>query len=72
MRGVPLEYSTLMRYVVNMDLLSNNLVGEIPEGFTGLLGLNLSNNHLTGPLQIILHLVVQFFSEFFVSLYYVF
>ncbi|KAL4575810.1 hypothetical protein LXL04_011896 [Taraxacum kok-saghyz] len=51
MRGVPLEYTTIMKYVVNMDLSSNNLVGEIPSEvvlFTGLIGLNLSNNHLTG------------------------
>ncbi|KAJ0466217.1 putative non-specific serine/threonine protein kinase [Helianthus annuus] len=51
MRGVPLEYTTIMRYVVNLDLSSNNLVGEIPKELTslsGLLGLNLSNNHLTG------------------------
>ncbi|KVI10127.1 Leucine-rich repeat-containing protein [Cynara cardunculus var. scolymus] len=40
-----------MRYVVNMDLSSNKLVGEIPEELTilsGLIGLNLSHNHLTG------------------------
>nr|XP_043633771.1 receptor-like protein EIX2 [Erigeron canadensis] len=51
MRGVPLEYTTIMRYVVNMDLSSNNLAGEIPKELTlllGLYGLNLSNNHLTG------------------------
>ncbi|PWA71795.1 leucine-rich repeat protein [Artemisia annua] len=53
MRGVPLEYTTIMRYVVNMDLSSNRLVGEIPNNLTllsGLLGLNLSNNHLTGQI----------------------
>ncbi|XP_058076373.1 receptor-like protein EIX2 [Magnolia sinica] len=36
-----------------MDLSSNNLSGEIPEGLTGLLGLrilNLSGNHLTGKI----------------------
>lgn len=51
MRGVSLEYTTIMRYVVNMDLSSNQLVGEIPQELTilsGLIGLNLSNNHLTG------------------------
>ncbi|KAL7614310.1 hypothetical protein Lser_V15G09421 [Lactuca serriola] len=51
MKGVPLEYTTTMTYVINMDLSSNKLVGEIPGNFVllaGLLGLNLSNNHLTG------------------------
>ncbi|XP_058076449.1 receptor-like protein EIX2 [Magnolia sinica] len=36
-----------------MDLSSNNLSGEIPEGITSLLGLlvlNLSGNHLTGKI----------------------
>ncbi|XP_023748057.1 receptor-like protein EIX2 [Lactuca sativa] len=51
MRGVQVDYTTIMVYVINMDLSSNNLVGEIPENLvllSGLLGLNLSNNHLTG------------------------
>ncbi|CAI9274070.1 unnamed protein product [Lactuca saligna] len=51
MRGVQVDYTTIMLYVINMDLSSNNLVGEIPENLlllSGLLGLNLSNNHLTG------------------------
>ncbi|KAK1409145.1 hypothetical protein QVD17_35670 [Tagetes erecta] len=51
MRGVSLEYTTIMSYVVNLDLSSNNLIGEIPDELTslsGLIGLNLSNNHLTG------------------------
>ncbi|KAL7614311.1 hypothetical protein Lser_V15G09423 [Lactuca serriola] len=49
--GVPLEYTTTLGMVVNMDLSSNKLIGEIPEELvllTGLLGLNLSNNHLMG------------------------
>ncbi|XP_076913390.1 receptor-like protein EIX1 [Bidens hawaiensis] len=51
MGGILLEYTTIMRYVINLDLSNNNLAGEIPEGLaslSGLLGLNLSNNHLTG------------------------
>ncbi|XP_071735632.1 receptor-like protein EIX1 [Rutidosis leptorrhynchoides] len=53
MRGVSLEYTTIMRYVVNMDLSSNNLEGQIPNELTslsGLIGFNLSNNNLTGPI----------------------
>ncbi|XP_076953058.1 receptor-like protein EIX1 [Bidens hawaiensis] len=51
MGGILLEYTTIMRYVINLDLSNNNLAGEIPKGLTslsGLLGLNLSNNHLSG------------------------
>ncbi|XP_023734051.1 receptor-like protein EIX2 [Lactuca sativa] len=51
MKGVVLEYTKTLRYVVNIDLSSNKLVGEIPKELAllfGLLGLNLSNNHLTG------------------------
>ncbi|PWA65097.1 leucine-rich repeat protein [Artemisia annua] len=51
MKGVSLEYTTTFKYVINMDLSSNNLVGEIPVelmSLSALLGLNLSNNHLTG------------------------
>ncbi|XP_023734048.1 putative receptor like protein 25 [Lactuca sativa] len=51
MKGVMLVYTNTLSYVVNMDLLSNKLVGEIPKALillSGLLGLNLSNNHLTG------------------------
>ncbi|CAI9285701.1 unnamed protein product [Lactuca saligna] len=51
MKGVVLEYTTTLRYVVNIDLSSNKLVGEIPKELSlllGLHGLNLSNNHLTG------------------------
>ncbi|KAL4575808.1 hypothetical protein LXL04_011894 [Taraxacum kok-saghyz] len=53
MKGVALEYTTMIRYLVNMDISSNKLVGEIPKELVllaGLLGLNLSNNHLTGPI----------------------
>ena len=51
MKGVMLEYTNTLSYVVNMDLSSNKLVGEIPKELvllSGLLGLYLSNNHFTG------------------------
>ncbi|PWA95316.1 leucine-rich repeat protein [Artemisia annua] len=51
MKGVSLEYTKTFRYVINMDLSSNNLVGEIPVelmSLSALVGLNLSNNHLNG------------------------
>ncbi|PWA68880.1 leucine-rich repeat protein [Artemisia annua] len=50
-KGVSLEYTTTLKYVINMDLSSNNLAGEIPVelmSLSALLGLNLSNNHLNG------------------------
>ncbi|CAI9274071.1 unnamed protein product [Lactuca saligna] len=53
MKGVALEYTTKIKYIVNMDLSSNKLVGEIPKELVllaGLVGLNLSNNHLTGQI----------------------
>ncbi|KAL3635710.1 hypothetical protein CASFOL_020257 [Castilleja foliolosa] len=53
MKGVMMEYTKTSTYTVNLDLSSNNLVGEIPPNLTitnltGLHGLNLSNNHLRG------------------------
>nr|KAJ0190587.1 hypothetical protein LSAT_V11C800444510 [Lactuca sativa] len=51
MKGVDLEYTTILDIVYNMDLSSNKLVGEIPVELTALsmlVGLNLSNNHLSG------------------------
>ncbi|GKA66419.1 leucine-rich repeat protein [Tanacetum coccineum] len=51
MKGVSLEYTTTFRYVINMDLSSNKLVGVIPVelmSLSALVGLNLSNNHLNG------------------------
>ncbi|PWA53672.1 leucine-rich repeat protein [Artemisia annua] len=49
--GVSLEYTTTFPLVINMDLSSNKLSGEIPVelmSLSALLGLNLSNNHLNG------------------------
>ncbi|XP_023771163.1 receptor-like protein EIX2 [Lactuca sativa] len=51
MKGVDLEYTKTWDMVFNMDLSSNQLVGEIPVELTALsllVGLNLSNNHLSG------------------------
>ncbi|KAH6820490.1 hypothetical protein C2S53_008406 [Perilla frutescens var. hirtella] len=53
MKGVELEYSTNLKYLVNLDLSSNHLVGEIPWELTNLsslIGLNLSHNHLRGEI----------------------
>ncbi|XP_076937450.1 receptor-like protein EIX2 [Bidens hawaiensis] len=50
-KGAELEYTKTLKFVVNMDLSSNKLVGEIPEALTklvALIGLNLSYNHLRG------------------------
>ncbi|CAA0820495.1 disease resistance family protein / LRR family protein [Striga hermonthica] len=57
LKGVVLEYSQNTRLLINFDLSSNQLVGEIPlelTNLTGLMGLNLSHNHLRGkiPLKI--------------------
>ncbi|KAF8391025.1 hypothetical protein HHK36_023325 [Tetracentron sinense] len=53
-KGRELEYTgRTLTLVKSIDLSSNNLSGEIPEGLTMLLGLgtlNLSNNHLTGKI----------------------
>ncbi|KAJ0479000.1 putative leucine-rich repeat domain superfamily [Helianthus annuus] len=51
LKGVSLDYTNTVGFVINMDLSSNNLVGEIPKPLTaldGLMGLNLSNNHFSG------------------------
>ncbi|KAJ0742391.1 putative non-specific serine/threonine protein kinase [Helianthus annuus] len=51
MKGVAMEYTKTLRFVINMDLSSNKLTGEIPIKLTALhalVGLNLSNNHLSG------------------------
>ncbi|KAJ7969958.1 Leucine-rich repeat receptor protein kinase [Quillaja saponaria] len=50
-KGRELDYANNLKYVVNMDLSSNNLVGAIPDELTtlsGLFGLNLSHNHFVG------------------------
>ncbi|XP_076908228.1 uncharacterized protein LOC143596722 [Bidens hawaiensis] len=51
MKGVDLDYTKTLDLVINIDLSSNKLVGEIPTELTALhalVGLNLSNNHLSG------------------------
>ncbi|KAL3635744.1 hypothetical protein CASFOL_020291 [Castilleja foliolosa] len=50
-KGATMEYTKTSVYVINLDLSSNHLVGEIPPdltNLTGLIGLNLSHNHLRG------------------------
>ncbi|KAK4487068.1 hypothetical protein RD792_006383, partial [Penstemon davidsonii] len=52
-KGQEREYSEISRFVVNMDVSNNNLVGKIPWEITrlsGLIGLNLSHNHLVGKI----------------------
>ncbi|KAE9466481.1 hypothetical protein C3L33_01629, partial [Rhododendron williamsianum] len=50
-KGRELEYTKTLKFVTSIDVSSNGITGEIPEGLTnlfGLLNLNLSGNHLTG------------------------
>nr|KYP73566.1 LRR receptor-like serine/threonine-protein kinase GSO1 [Cajanus cajan] len=50
-KGTELDYTRILKLVVNMDLSNNSLSGSIPEGITLLSafhGLNLSYNHLSG------------------------
>ncbi|KAM0042361.1 putative non-specific serine/threonine protein kinase [Helianthus debilis subsp. tardiflorus] len=52
-KGTALDYTTTKDLVVNMDLSSNKLTGEIPPEITALaslMGLNLSHNHLSGSI----------------------
>ncbi|KAM0042357.1 putative non-specific serine/threonine protein kinase [Helianthus debilis subsp. tardiflorus] len=52
-KGIELEYTTTLGLVVNMDLSSNKLTGEIPleiSALAMLMGLNLSHNHLSGSI----------------------
>uniref|UniRef100_A0A0D9YBF2 Leucine-rich repeat-containing N-terminal plant-type domain-containing protein n=1 Tax=Oryza glumipatula TaxID=40148 RepID=A0A0D9YBF2_9ORYZ len=56
-KGRELPYSSQLKYMVSIDLSSNNLVGNVPEevgSLIGLINLNLSFNQLTGniPYQI--------------------
>ncbi|KAJ0478998.1 putative non-specific serine/threonine protein kinase [Helianthus annuus] len=51
LKGVSLDYTKTLQVVINMDLSSNKLVGEIPRelmALDALLGLNLSYNHFSG------------------------
>ncbi|KAI7726920.1 hypothetical protein M8C21_024551, partial [Ambrosia artemisiifolia] len=51
LRGVALDYTNTVEFVINLDLSSNKLVGEIPKPLTSLdalVGLNLSYNHFSG------------------------
>ncbi|PWA55460.1 leucine-rich repeat protein [Artemisia annua] len=53
MNGVSLKYTTTFPLVINMDLSSNKLAGEIPVelmSLFALVGLNLSNNLLNGSI----------------------
>ncbi|KAK4487064.1 hypothetical protein RD792_006379 [Penstemon davidsonii] len=54
LKGLELEYSFgISRFLVNLDVSNNNLVGKIPWELTrlsGLIGLNLSHNHLVGEI----------------------
>lgn len=53
MKGKQLEYTKTLKYIINMDLSGNSLIGTIPEELTNLVrlrGLNLSNNHLIGKI----------------------
>ncbi|KAJ0763866.1 putative non-specific serine/threonine protein kinase [Helianthus annuus] len=52
-KGSELDYTKTRYIVVNMDLSSNKLTGEIPVELTALamlMGLNLSHNHLSGSI----------------------
>ncbi|KAL7608190.1 hypothetical protein Lser_V15G10203 [Lactuca serriola] len=65
MKGVELKYTTTWELVYNMDLSSNQLVGELPVELTALsmlLGLNLSNNHLSGDIPDSIQNMTQLFS----------
>ncbi|KAL5722587.1 hypothetical protein ACHQM5_006093 [Ranunculus cassubicifolius] len=53
MKGVELEYTKTLPFLVNIDLSHNCLVGRIPDDLVGLSalgGLNLSRNQLTGEI----------------------
>ncbi|KAF5932964.1 hypothetical protein HYC85_029135 [Camellia sinensis] len=51
MKGIELEYTKTLKFLISMDLSNNGIVGEIPEELMdlfGLMNLNLSGNHLKG------------------------
>ncbi|XP_054817000.1 receptor-like protein EIX1 [Prosopis cineraria] len=53
MKGRELDFTKNLKFVINMDLSNNNLVGFIPEVLTSLTGLdslNLSHNSLSGEI----------------------
>ncbi|XP_054816980.1 probable LRR receptor-like serine/threonine-protein kinase IRK [Prosopis cineraria] len=53
MKGRELNFTKNLKFVINMDLSNNNLVGFIPEVLTSLTGLdslNLSHNSLSGEI----------------------
>ncbi|KAI4338247.1 hypothetical protein L6164_016590 [Bauhinia variegata] len=52
-KGMELDYTRNLKFVVNLDLSNNNLIGMVPleiTSLTALLGLNLSHNYLSGDL----------------------
>ncbi|XP_021684511.2 receptor-like protein EIX1 [Hevea brasiliensis] len=52
-KGLQLRYGEVLKYVKLLDLSSNGLTGEIPQGITSLIGLlflNLSRNNLVGAI----------------------
>ncbi|XP_074282426.1 receptor-like protein EIX2 [Silene latifolia] len=54
-QGIEYAYTSTLRYLVDIDLSSNNLVGSIPDDMTkisGLLNLNLSYNQLSGTIPV--------------------
>ncbi|XP_027364712.1 receptor-like protein EIX1 [Abrus precatorius] len=53
LKGYELDYTKNLKYLVNIDLSNNSLIGSIPDGLTslsGLIGLNLAHNHLSGKI----------------------
>uniref|UniRef100_A0A803M0D0 Uncharacterized protein n=2 Tax=Chenopodium quinoa TaxID=63459 RepID=A0A803M0D0_CHEQI len=53
MAGIAREYSSVLNYLVTIDLSNNDLVGVIPKELTklfGVIALNLANNSFTGTI----------------------
>jgi hypothetical protein len=74
-KGMELDYTKNLKFVVNMDLSQNNLVGFIPNEITWLTrhGLNFSKNQLKGEIpqligddiaRILGHLKINFQEQF--------